>query len=105
MSEAESLGDLLGNFRSFVSPALLDEPGWLSVLAAAEQWPVTCGALPFVFEFHLRDPRPGTDLSITLAPRGENGRLDSPQGGGRESADRHLPPGTTARRDGHDVAW
>ena len=71
LSEAESLGDLLGDFKSFVSPALLDEPGWLSVLAAAGQWPVTCGALPFVFEFHLRDPRPGTDLSITLAPRGK----------------------------------
>lgn len=71
LSEAESLGELLGDLKGFVSPALLDEPAWLSVLAAAEQWPVTCGALPFVFEFHLRDARPGTDLSITLTPRGE----------------------------------
>ena len=71
LSEAESLGDLLGDLKGLMSPALLDEPGWLSVLAAAEQWPVTCGALPVVFEFHLREARPGTDLSITFATRGK----------------------------------
>ena len=71
LSEAESLGDLLGDLKGFVSPALLDEAGWLSVLAAAEQWPVSCGALPFAFEFRLHDARPGADFGITLVPRGE----------------------------------
>ena len=70
LSEGESLGDLLGDLKSFVSPALLDEPGWRPVLAAAEQWPVTCGALPLGFEFRLHDARPGTDFGITLVPRG-----------------------------------
>ena len=71
LSEAESLGDLLLDFKSFVSPALLDETGWPSILAATEQWPATCGALPFGFEFPLLDPRPGADFGITLVSRGE----------------------------------
>jgi len=71
LSEAESLGDLLLDFKSFVSPALLDEPAWPSVIAATEQWPATCGALPFGFEFPLRDPRPGADFGITLVSPGK----------------------------------
>lgn len=68
--EAESLGDLLGRLTGFVSPALLDASGWQPVLAAAGRWPVTCGALPFGFEFQLRDPRPQADFGITLVSRG-----------------------------------
>ena len=54
-----------------MSPALLDKPGWSRVLAATEQWPATCGALPFGFEFPLRDPQAEADFGITLVPWGE----------------------------------
>ena len=70
LSEADSLGALLGQLTGCVSPALLDAVGWRPVLAAAGQWPVTCGALPFGFEFQLFDPRPTADFGVTLVPGG-----------------------------------
>ena len=69
-SEADSLGALLGQLQSCVSPALLDEAGWQPILDAAGQWPVTCGAHVFGFEFRLLDPRPGADFGLTLVPDG-----------------------------------
>ena len=70
LSEAESLGALLGTLTDCVSPVLLDEAHWPPILAAAERWPVTCGALAFGFEFHLLDPRPRADFGLTLVPCG-----------------------------------
>lgn len=70
LSEADSLGVLLGQLTGCVSPTLLDEAGWRPVLAAAGRWPVTSGALPFGFEFRLLDPRPGADFGLTLVPIG-----------------------------------
>ena len=69
-AEGDSLGDLLAQLTGHVSPALLDEAGWRPVLAAARRWPTTCAALPFGFEFQLRDPRPRADFGITLAAEG-----------------------------------
>ena len=69
-AEGGSLGDLLAQFTGYVSPALLDEAGWRPVLAATKQWPTTCAALPFGFEFQLRDPRPRADFAVTLAAAG-----------------------------------
>ena len=70
-AEGDSLGDLLAQFTGYVSPALLNEVGWRPVLAAAKRWPATCAALPFGFEFQLRDPRPRADFGITLAAGGK----------------------------------
>ena len=70
-SEADTLRDLLAMLRKFVPPSLLDEAGWRPVLAAAELWPSSLGALPFGFEFHLRDPKPRADFGITLGAGGK----------------------------------
>ena len=70
LSEADSLGALLGQLKSCVSPTLLSEAGWQPVLSAAGHWPVTCGALVFGFEFQMLDPRPRADFGLTLVPDG-----------------------------------
>lgn len=69
-AEADSLGDLLAMLEAFVPSSLLDESGWRSVLEVAGCWPVSLGALPFGFEFHLLDPSPRADFGVTLAPGG-----------------------------------
>ena len=70
--EADSLGDLLTMLKEFVPSSLLGEAGWEPVLKAAGRWPACLGALPFGFEFHLRDPEPRADFGVTLVPGGKS---------------------------------
>lgn len=65
--EGETMGDLIGHFRSKVSPVLVGEPQWQRIVECAHGLPITLGALPFGFELPLHDRRPQADLGVSLA--------------------------------------
>ena len=61
------MGDLLGHFRSQISPVLIGDREWLRVLECAGKLPVTMGALPFGFELPLHERKPQADFGASLA--------------------------------------
>ena len=61
------MGELLGHFRSRISPNLIGEAQWERVLECASRFSVTMGALPFGFELPLHERRPQADLGLSLA--------------------------------------
>ena len=65
--EGGSMGELLGHFRSRISPVLIGEPEWERVLECAGNLPVTMAALPFGFELPLHARRPEADFGASLA--------------------------------------
>ena len=65
--EGETMGDLIGHFRSKVSPVLVGEPEWQRIVECAGGLPIILGALPFGLELPLHDPRPQADLGVSLA--------------------------------------
>ncbi len=65
--EGGTMGDLLGHFRNRVSPTLIGDAEWESVLACASTLPITMGALPFGFELPLHAPEPQADLGVSMA--------------------------------------
>ena len=65
--EGGTMGELLGHFRSRVSPVLVGDPEWERILECARNLPVTMGALPFGFELPLHDRRPEADFGVSLA--------------------------------------
>ncbi len=65
--EGGTMGDLLGHFRSRISPVLIGNPEWELVLECAGKLPITMGALPFGFELPLHEPGPKADFGVSLA--------------------------------------
>ena len=65
--EGGTMGDLLGNFRNRVSPVLIGDEQWESILECARNLPVGMGALPFGFELPLHERRPEADFGASLA--------------------------------------
>ena len=65
--EGDTMGDLLGHFRSRVSPVLIGDPEWGRVLECAKTLPITMGALPFGFELPLHACSPEADFGASLA--------------------------------------
>ena len=65
--EGGTMGDLLGHFRSRISPVLIGDPEWERVLACARELPITMAALPFGFELPLHEPAPQADFGASLA--------------------------------------
>ena len=65
--EGDTMGDLLGHFRSRISPILIGDRQWQRILECADTLPITMGALPFGFELPLHDRRPEADLGASLA--------------------------------------
>ena len=61
------MGELLGHFRSRISPVLIGDREWKRVLDCAAKLPVTMGALPFGFELPLHERRPEADFGASLA--------------------------------------
>ena len=61
------MGDLLGHFRSRISPVLIGDREWERVLQCAGKLPITMGALPFGFELPLHERRPQADFGASLA--------------------------------------
>ena len=65
--EGGTMGELLGHFRSRISPTLIGDPEWERILVCARKLPVTVGALPFGFELPLHERRPEADLGVSLS--------------------------------------
>ncbi|MDE0055083.1 MAG: hypothetical protein OXT64_12645 [Gammaproteobacteria bacterium] len=65
--EGGTMADLLGHFRSMVSPVLVGDSEWERVLRCAGQLPITMGALPFGLELPLHERRPEADFGASLA--------------------------------------
>ena len=65
--EGDTMAELLGNFRSRISPVLVGDSEWNRVLECARSLPITMGALPFGFELPLHERRPQADFGVSLA--------------------------------------
>ena len=65
--EGETMGDLLGHFRSRISPILVGDREWDRILDRAGKLPITMGALPFGFELPLHAREPQADFGVSLA--------------------------------------
>ncbi len=65
--EGDTMAELLGNFRSRISPVLVGDSEWKRVLECARTLPITIGALPFGFELPLHERRPEADFGVSLA--------------------------------------
>ncbi len=65
--EGGTMADLLGHFRSRISPVLIGDPEWGRILDCAGNLPITMGALPFGFELPLHERRPEADFGASLA--------------------------------------
>ena len=65
--EGETMGDLLGHFRSRISPILIGDREWDRILDRAAKLPITMGALPFGFELPLHAREPQADFGVSLA--------------------------------------
>ena len=61
------MAELLGHFRTRISPVLIGDPEWKRILECARNLPITMGALPFGFELPLHARRPEADFGVSLA--------------------------------------
>ncbi len=66
LNQATSLGGLVKQFRSHVSPVLIDGPGWERLLERTQSLPVSLGAFGFGFELPLHQREPKADLGVGL---------------------------------------
>ena len=66
LAQASSLGALVEQFRSHISPVLIDGPGWDKLLERARALPVSLGAFGFGFELPLHQREPRADLGVGL---------------------------------------
>ena len=73
VQEGDSMGDLLGRFRSRISPILIGEREWERILELASGLPITMGAQPFGFELPLHEGRPVADFGVSLASGNRSG--------------------------------
>ena len=65
--EGGAMDELLGHFRSRISPLLIGDREWGRILQCAGRLPGTMAALPFGFELPLQEPRPVADFGASLA--------------------------------------
>ena len=64
--EAGSLGELLEQYRSRISPVLIGGRGWERLVERAKALPANVAAFPFGFELPLHLHRPGADLGVSV---------------------------------------
>ncbi len=73
VQEGGTMAELLGQFRSRISPTLIGEREWGRILERASRLPITMGAQPFGFELPLHDSRPAADFGVSLASGNRSG--------------------------------
>ena len=66
LAQADSVGELIEQFRSRISPALIDGPGWEKLLDRARGLPVSLATSGFGFELPLHEHEPRADLGVGL---------------------------------------
>ena len=64
--EAGSLGELLEQHRTRISPGLIGGEGWNRLVERARGLPPNLAAFPFGFELPLHEHRPGADLGVSV---------------------------------------
>ena len=73
LNEADSLGALMAPFRRRVSPRLIGDSEWETLLDCARGLPVTLASVPFGFELPLHDARPRADFFASVVAGGKSG--------------------------------
>ena len=66
LAQAESVGELLAQFKSRIPPVLVDGSGWDRLVERADRLPISLATLGFGFELRLHEPEPRADLGLTL---------------------------------------
>ena len=66
LAQPDSVGELLEQFRSRISPELIDGPGWDRLLQRARALPISLATSGFGFELPLHEPEPRGDLGVAL---------------------------------------
>ena len=64
--EAGSMAEVLERLRGQISPVLIGDREWESVLERARDLPAAMAAFPFGFELPLHETRPGADLGVSV---------------------------------------
>ena len=66
LAQADSVGEMLEQFRNRISPALIDGAGWDRVLERARALPISLATSGFGFELPLHDTERRADLGVAL---------------------------------------
>ena len=66
LAQADSVGELLEQFRSRIPSALIDGPGWDRLVERARGLPISLATSGFGFELPLHEPEPRADLGLAL---------------------------------------
>ena len=66
LREGETLGDVLGQLRDRIPPALIDGPDWERLVEHARGFSATAAAFPVGFEIPLDDPLPRADWGFSV---------------------------------------
>lgn len=66
LSQADSVGELLEQFRDRIPSALIDGPGWDKLVERGHGLPISLATAGFGFEVPLHDPEPRADLGLAL---------------------------------------
>ncbi len=66
LAQADTVGELLEQFRNRISPVLIDGSGWETLLERARALPVSLATTGFGFELPLHEPEPRADLGLGL---------------------------------------
>ncbi|MXX69798.1 MAG: hypothetical protein F4Y74_12680 [Gemmatimonadales bacterium] len=66
LAQAESVGELLEQFRSRIPAVLVGGPGWDKLMERTRGLPISLATAGFGFEFRLHEQEPRADLGLAL---------------------------------------
>ena len=66
LAQADSVGELLEQFRSRIPTALIDGAGWDMLVERSSELPISLSTTGFGFELHMHEATPRADLGLTL---------------------------------------
>ncbi len=66
LAQADSVGELLEQFKGRIPAALIDGAGWNRLVERANSLPISLATSGFGFEFRLHEAEPSADLGVAL---------------------------------------
>lgn len=66
LAQADSVGELLEQFKGRIPPALVDGPGWDKLVERTNGLPISLATSGFGFELRLHESEPRADLGLAL---------------------------------------
>ncbi|MCY3961215.1 MAG: hypothetical protein OXG34_06060 [bacterium] len=66
LAQADSVGELLEQFKSRIPPALIDGAGWDRLVERSSRLPISLATSGFGFELRLHEAEPRADLGLAL---------------------------------------